>query len=412
MLIRTALISASALMVVPAAAASATTAIPGVAIQDFASQVETLGETAYGDSFAGSVLGPTGELTVYANPNTDGAFVAAVGNLNTGGFVVQYLPAAISYNGLNAMTNALTAKESLLAGDGVELLQASQNPASDSVDVTVAAPSGTAAATVPSVYESQVSALISATVGPGFTLEPAYGVPATAASSRDVGKAPFVGGSNITNNIESPTGEYFNCTSGFTVSGNNTGNDFMLTAGHCGSGTYTIGNKVGGTTLGKTSGLYISDSNLDDFQTVSETSGTGYVWIGNSTSGTSAPVIGMVDPPVGADITMDGGKTGEVSETDVYGNNATIYNLKNNYNNTTYTVAHLVESERTDGTDICQGGDSGGPAIQRTNGSGVNAVGTIVAVYAYEGESSGTACASEKISSELSESNTSLVLGP
>jgi hypothetical protein len=69
MLIRTALISASALMVVPAAAASATTAIPGVAIQDFASQVETLGETAYGDSFAGSVLGPTGELTVYANPN-------------------------------------------------------------------------------------------------------------------------------------------------------------------------------------------------------------------------------------------------------------------------------------------------------------------------------------------------------
>jgi hypothetical protein len=310
------------------------------------------------------------------------------------------------------MTNALTAKESLLAGDGVELLQASQNPASDSVDVTVAAPSGTAAATVPSVYESQVSALISATVGPGFTLEPAYGVPATAASSRDVGKAPFVGGSNITNNIESPTGEYFNCTSGFTVSGNNTGNDFMLTAGHCGSGTYTIGNKVGGTTLGKTSGLYISDSNLDDFQTVSETSGTGYVWIGNSTSGTSAPVIGMVDPPVGADITMDGGKTGEVSETDVYGNNATIYNLKNNYNNTTYTVAHLVESERTDGTDICQGGDSGGPAIQRTNGSGVNAVGTIVAVYAYEGESSGTACASEKISSELSESNTSLVLGP
>ena len=386
------------------------TTYPAPAVQDFGSQVEMLGETQYANSFAGAVLEPSGELTIYANPNTDAAFVAAVNQLNTGGFAVQYQPAMRSYNQLDAMTNALTAAQQQLTSDGVELVQANPDPVSDTVDVTVAAPSTTPNPQADSL--AHVASLITSLVGHGYTVEPTYGTPATAAS-RNVDSAPFTGGSNITNNSPAPNpnplfhGKHLNCTSGFTVR-NTSGSDFMLSAGHCGPGTYTIGNQVGGTTLGQTSTLYIRDGNNDDFQTISESSGRGYVWTGSSTSGTSAPVTGQVNPPVGALITMDGGKTGEVNDTVVFGNNATIFGLVNPYNGSVYTASHLVESESTNGRMICQGGDSGGPAIQRTSGSGVKAVGTIVAVYL----PGGLACASEKISTELLRSNTSLLLGP
>ncbi len=394
--------------------ASSTTE-PGTAIQDFASQVETLGETQYANSFAGAVLEPSGQLTIYANPDTDTALVAAVNQLNTGGFAVQYERATLSYNDLDAKTNALAAVQQQLSSDGVQLVQANPDPASDTVDVSVAAPSPPPSSQAD--YLSHVASLIKSHVGDGYTVDPTYGTPATAAASRNVDRSPFTGGSNITNNSPAPNpdpvfhGKHLNCTSGFTVKGNAPGRDFMLTAGHCGGpSTFTIGNRVGGTVLGRTSNLYIRDGKNDDFQTIRESSGRGYVFTGSSTSGTTAPVTGQVDPPVGASITMDGGKTGEVNDTKVFGNNATIFGLVNPYNGSVYTASHLVESESTNGRLICQGGDSGGPAIQRTSGSGVKAVGTIVAVYAFPGEPGGSACASEKIGTELSRSNTSLVL--
>jgi hypothetical protein len=65
--------------------------------------------------------------------------------------------------------------------------------------------------------------------------------------------------------------------------------------------------------------------------------------------------------------------------------NATTFGLVNPYNGTEHTTAHLVEGDSTDGRLVCQGGDRGGPPIQRTTGSSVTAVATIVVTAPQEG---------------------------
>lgn len=180
--------------------------------------------------------------------------------------------------------------------------------------------------------------------------------------------------------------------------GNASGNTFMLTAGHCGSGTWSTQAQQ----MGNTSTAYFENGSENDFQTIYVPSGAiADVW-GNG--GALYPASGQLLPAVGVQITFDGSITGEVTNNNVSAVNATDYNVYDSLNNTYYNAYPVVQAYNPYGHTVCQPGDSGGPVFQRTSGSNVNAVGTIVAAYG-----NGSSCSAEQIGTEESVSNTSLL---
>ena len=397
-----------------AASASPTLANPttSAGLQNFAANVETLGETRFPNTFAGAVLTSAGVVMVYATTTSDAALTSAMVKLNTGNYPVSYAAARFSYSKLDALNTALASLQSKLQKNGVELFMSEPDAAAGSVDVTLLRPTSADFARLDSSgvislelgrlttanYSRAASAVMSSIAGSGYTVEPALQAqPATAAmanspdsdAGRYNGKAPFNGGDYIkgSNGLQ--------CTGGFSVAGNKSHNPFMLTAGHCGRTTWSTPAQV----MGRTSSLYWRNPARDDFQTIRVGSARGNV---NGDSDAYA-VVGQVVPARDSLLTLDGSRTGEVHGIKVLSNNATIYNIKGP-GGVKFTASHLVTA-----AGPCTGGDSGGPMYVRVPAPlQVRAVGTIVAYYGLP--SGGFACAGERIGYELSASNTSLIL--
>jgi hypothetical protein len=380
------------------------------AVNSFAAQVESLGETSYSSTFGGAMLTASGTVDVYSNSQTDSQLRAAIASLDTSGIPVQYIQATRSYSQLDSLSSTVGGAASSLAGDGIEVVAVASDPSTDTAQATVVAPSSSDMAklgAVPSVraqfgtitsakYSQAATLLLSEDYGPGVSVGSAYAsAPQATAAGALNDKSPWTGGDYI-------SGDYGQCTGGFMVKGNASGHIFMLTAGHCGTSKYING--PGGATIGTTSSRYILNPQFDDFQTISVSGGKPYIWLG---ANSAMPVSGENIPAAGSGrVTTDGVITGPRYGNRVLANNAFTTGFK--YDGQTgreYAVAHLILI----GGPVCQRGDSGGPVVLRTaSGRSVKAVGTIVGYYGLQ--SGGIICAAERIGSEEARSNTSLLL--
>jgi hypothetical protein len=383
---------------------SASVTTTSIEVQLFASRVETLGADNYPNSFAGATLTSAGITEVYAILASDAQLVRAINAINTAGYPVEIIGVGRSYNELNTTNAVLTAASGRLREEGIEVTQSWPDPAAGAVMVSIAEPNNSDIAALTSVkgtrvtasdYMDTVSGLLKSEFGQGVTLQSQYSR-MWFASGRNNDTAPFYDGDRIYRSNVS-------CTGGFNMLGNRSGHVFMLTAGHCLSGTW----RTGAQTVGSTSTNYLSGSSTHDYQTIyAPGGGLGVVW-GNS--GALYPVTNQLLPAVGAAITFDGSVTGEVRGNTVNAVNASVY-AYNGINNTYYTAYPVVEATNPNGTWICQSGDSGGPVYSHTPSSDVWAVGTISAFYpAYPNAPGGATCAAAQIGDEESVTNTSLI---
>jgi hypothetical protein len=385
------------------AASTLTTAATSAGLQNFADNVETLGETQFPATFAGASLTSAGVVEVYATNTRDAALTSAIAKLNSGGFSVSYVAVKFSYTKLNALNSTLASVQSRLQKDGVELAVSEPDAAASTVDVILLQPTSADIAHLDSSaadYSRAASAVISSVAGSGYTVQPEFALEAQAATTaapssaksyagRYNGKAPFAGGDAIKGS------NGLNCTGGFSMVGNKSGNPFMLSAGHCGRATWS----TPAQTMGRTSSLYWRNPARDDFQTIRVGSARGSV---NGNTDQYA-VVGQVVPARGSLLTLDGSVSGEQHGIKVLAPNATIYNIKGP-GGVKFTASHLVTA-----LGFCTGGDSGGPIYVRVPAPlQVRAIATIVAYYGLP--SGGIVCAGERIGNEESASNTRLIL--
>ena len=411
-----------------ATASHQTQETPSTAVQLFASQVETLGADHYANSFAGAVLTPTGIIKVYALPASDGALIRAINTINRSRYPVEVLAARRSYNQLNALIVKLIAANNAIKTHGVTLSQAAPDPASGAIMVSVVQPTASeiaklsadprvrarlGAAITASNYRAAVSALLQSELGQGFTVESRYlptaNIPDAKTprqqltpDSRTNDTAPFFGGDSI---AAFPTG--LRCTGAFFVTGNVSGNAYLLTAGHCSQNDpddFDI--YPTGTAVGPVSTNYWVQGTTNDFLTIRVPGGgLPYVWYG---SNTIHSVAAELLPAVGAEITFDGTVTGEVPHNTVTAINATDLNVRDSTSGRVYNISPVVQATPPSATVSCQLGDSGGPAYQRTpNSAKVDAVGTIAAFFGAPGIT--LSCSAQQIGYEENTTHTTLM---
>jgi hypothetical protein len=340
-------------------------------VQLFADEVETLGVEHYPATFAGATLGPTGVTDVYAVAASDGNLVNAVKALDRHRYPVKVVAVRRGYSQLMAISAKLLRAHSQLKTEGVNLAQWGPDAASGTVKVTLRKPAASGMSALASAqgapvtssnYRAEASAVLKQQAGAGITLRSQYATGLPVLASRDGDTAPYFDGDLIFH-----VGAGVTCTSGFNLIGSG-GGQYMVTAGHCGSGTW----KTHASTVGNTSLNYLTATSGNDFQiTYLAGGGLGVVW----TNGTNtAPVTGALFPAVGAPITFNGGITGEVrgvtvqavSQSQCFSDPST---------GGTICATNLTKAEKS-GT-VCQPGDSGGPVYSHTPSANVLAVGII-----------------------------------
>lgn len=421
-------------------------------VDDFASQVETLAEAQFADTFAGSSLSSDGVLTVYTTDPSDSSLSDAIAAVNPNSYPVDYVSAPLSWNQLDDLSASMIPDLSALVHqDGVDLDYWAPDPADGDIDVTLWQPTDTDLAQVSQFYQpggvklgndpvdvsdyaDAASSAISTVVGSGFTVDPTFdqptsaptptgsatpvepppdtpsaaqpSAPGTSASSeaeppgvqpaigiqpavgRANGVSPFVGGVDISR----PNGD--KCESGFPVIGNKSLEPFMLTAGHCGSATWSTPSQ----TIGTTSTVYMENSTKDDFQTIRVNTGVrGSV---DADGSKQYPLLGTRAVQPGDKVVIDsrpnnlGTQYGQIVK-------AVDGNMREDTpdHTSSFAVQHVI---LIDG--LCLEGDSGGPIFSRVpdDDTKAYAVGTMIG---FVGD-----CAAEAINEELKVSNTSLVV--
>lgn len=369
---------AAALTCPGAAAASTATAPPGTtgsgspsaAVNLFAGEVETLGVEQYPATFAGATLEPTGVTDVYAVAASDAKLVSAVNALDTHGYPVTVVAVKRSYSQLMSITAKLLRAHSHLQAKGIDLAQFGPDPASGTVEVTLLKPTASGMSALASAqgapvassdYRAEASAVLKQQAGAGITLRSQYATGLPVLANRYDDKAAFAGGDRIYR-------DGVMCTSGFNLHGLG-GVEYMLTAGHCGSGTWT----TQAQTMGNTSNNYLTSTSGNDFQlTALAGGGTGSVW---TTGGGGAPVTGAYFPAVGNPITFNGSVTGEVRGVTVQATGVSAC-FTDQLTGGTVCATHLIRANKN-GAVVCQGGDSGGPVYEHTPSLNVLAVGII-----------------------------------
>jgi hypothetical protein len=345
------------------------------AVDLFASEVETIGVEHYPTTFAGATLEPTGVTDIYAVAASDAKLVSAVNALDTHGYPVKVVAVKRSYSKLMSISGKLLRAYSHLRAKGINLAQFGPDPASGTVKVTLRKPTASGMSALASAqgapvassnYRDEASAVLKQQAGAGITLRSQYATGSPVVASRDGDTAPYFDGDQIYH-----VGAGVTCTSGFNMVGSG-GGDYMVTAGHCGSGTW----KTHASTIGNTSLNYLTATSGNDFQiTYLSGAGLGIVW----TNGTNtAPVTGALFPAVGVPITFNGSVTGEVRGVTVQATsqNASVYDPSTN---TTFVVTNQAIAKSAPGIVCAQPGDSGGPVYSHTPGANVLAVGIIEA---------------------------------
>jgi hypothetical protein len=411
---------AAALTCPGAAVASTATAPPGTAgsgspsaaVGLFASQVETLGVEQFPATFAGATLEPSGVTVVYAVASSDAGLVSAVQALNTQGYPVQVVAVSRSYSQLNAIADKLFRAYSHLRAMGINLSEFGPDPASGTVTVTMDEPTASNMSALASAqgaaitsfnYRDEASAVLEQQAGAGITLQSQYAAYSFAPVARDSDTPPYYDGDQIYHVALGTT-----CTSGFNMVGS-AGNDYMITAGHCHSGTW----KTHAATMGNTTHNYFTATSGNDFQTtgIGPSGGLGVTWTNGANH---APVSGALFPAVGVPISFNGSWTGE---------HRNIYVLKTNdtectkatfpeTGNQPYCLTNLTLGWDKTGNVVCEGGDSGGPVYQHTSGTDVKAVGMIVFSSRDQNGNYGPYCSATQIDHIAFITHTTLITNP
>ena len=391
----------------------------------FGSAITSLGESAtYQDAFAGAYATDCDtHLTIAVVPTAadSTAFLAAVAADSTAGVSYSVVDGSNSWAALTGLTTQLSSLTwPQWKADGLDVQGFGPDASTDTVLVTLESPTsedlvalgstaGSIGIVTPPVtaatYQVLAAQVLVALYGNRVSVASIYGQPLSLFLNRFTDTTPYSGGDQVTyvaNGLETW------CTTGFAVRGNGSGDDFLLTAGHCGttSGWYLSGRQSGygdGTDMGGTSGSgnYFQDPAEDDFQTIltlpiGSNSAEGYIYYG--TGDTKYYIEGPATVAKGQKMTFDGSVTGQVR-----GATAGNSGLCEWFDSHTVQVCHLIEG--TDSATICQSGDSGGPVIVvDDNTGGATAVATIVG-------GSETDCYGETIGQEESASNTTLLVG-
>lgn len=384
-------------------------------INQFAGLANQLGVTRFSNTYAGAVLTPSGDLHLYVTQPLDPGLASAIETLDTAGVPYQYIPATDSYSQLSRLTSLVTSDVPTLARGGILVHQVGPSITANDVVVRITTPTladkerlgrlTRSAIDTEAAFLSHAAQLLTDRFGPRVVLATESGATVfTRNALRSPDYPPFLGGDSITSTYET-------CSSGFVVSGNSSGDTFILTQGHCGNATFYIEDQSPMEKVGSTSvnGMYYGN-NSTDFQTLGPAdAAAGVVWCnppGTSKTGYECEVMNSTDPPVGSLVTADGSMSLEFRDNTISFYDQTFCYTQDNGDY--WCIKHLSQAQNRDLDLICHGGDSGGPVYVHTDTEGeVNAAGTIDACT---GDPYGSVVDYQRLQTELSDSNTSLII--
>jgi hypothetical protein len=359
-------------------------------VTQFADQVTTLGITRFPETFTSATLTNATTVTVYATAD-NAALRTAIAALPARGVHVDVHVVSHSFQQLNDLAQRIGNDGAVLRSAQVDISSVRFDAAHGKLAITLVRPMGAmAAGAITSMVDNARSRLDArygmAWISLAATTEPV----AIGTASRDSDGAPWTGGDGI-----HLSGFNDGCTLGFTTKGNNSGNEYLLTAGHCGTGTVTQGS----STVGSVSTQYFGGSHHYDVDTI-RANGRARVWYnGHGTTGNYV-VTGSIIPANGTAMTVDGDVNPPQHTGITVSNNETFQYLNFDHYGEVY-IGPLVQLS----TGACVHGDSGGPAYVRSGSTGnIKAVGTI------SGTNSNT-CWVFWINAALSAANLSLVTG-
>ena len=369
-----ALIAAAATLLVylPAAGATGTTVVSNAQLDTDANNSQAIGETM--QTFAGLYVSGS---TIYVGVTQDTPAIEA--QIENGANPSEYvfMLRSTSWNTLLRMQEKLVSGAS---SDSLSLSEVWPDPKTDTLGVGVTtAPTADTASTVASLAGSNAVTVSQIPIG--------NGQPLTATRSND--NSPWNGGDYLAGTYTGPT-----CSAGPPVTGNQTGDDYILTAGHCWIIGDTIKNYdtisgVGGFDAVGTVNFGVYTDNADGDVHGILTTGYGgsssldFFGTGGPNDSTSTDLTAGQDPSVGTAVCGDGAFEGRRCGGDVQ----KILVCKH-YQGENPNIMHCGEDEEISaGTYIAGNGDSGGPV---TGPSGHTAFGTI----AY-GEGTTTPCPTE-----------------
>lgn len=405
----------------------------GSPIEQFGSAVISLGEARYPDAFAGAYATACGThlvIGVVRSAHDSAAFLAAVAARTSAATPYSLVGVQNSWSALSALSGKVAATTwARWQSEGLAIQSFGPDARTDTLLVTLETPTSRDLAALTAVarslraatgavtdatYTTAAERVLQMRLGAAVRVAPRFGSVLTTVDRYDE-NPPFYGGDQIT----SVSGGYETwCTGGFAVKaleGNRAGDDFMLTAGHCGGAAdwYLSGCNLcenhEGFDMGSTSTIWWQDPAHDDFQAIlvqppGGSSALGYVYYSGGYSRT-VEKADVVTP--GLPFTFDGSVTGEVRGVTAVTGDTCAY-ITDHQTGQVYEACNLIEGESS-GATVCQAGDSGGPSyVVDGSTGGADPVGTIVAAGTSDGY---PICFAELIGQELSTAHAQLLLG-
>jgi hypothetical protein len=180
-------------------------------------------------------------------------------------------------------------------------------------------------------------------------------------SSRTNDIAPWFGGGKMTQGGTS-------CTLGFSATRRSDGKTVMLTAGHCGGGTWKNGD--GSATIGTASQVNWLNGRQQDSMVIPVTSNSATIFSDPTSTTRSVTAIAPTTVPVGTLVCTDG-----VTDREVCSVKITALNQDVTYSGT--TVTGLTKGHQTAGKAAFSAGDSGGPVGATSGSNKITAYGII-----------------------------------
>jgi hypothetical protein len=373
--------------------AAAATAQPSNAEMAFANDVNELGDQTYPKVYAGDELMANGQTNIYIATGNSSALVSAIQSLSSSTNAPYTLVSAPrSYSALNALSSAVARHLSKLRAAGLQLSSWAGNPVTGKIDVSLATLNSR-------TTRAQANRTVAAIVSPAIDITATNAGPVTLLADRYHDTQPYFGGDNIQRTANNVT---FGCTTGFEVFVGTT--PVMLSAGHCGSGTWDNGTTS--NEIGVTGQLHFKDGSKRDVQTIKNETYFQDVWSGAF----GDPAVGVTVHggftgyvSVGQLITDDGSVTKEVRDVKVVASGDNVCVTSEGA-----TICHLIKTNLNNqsGKQACQSGDSGGPVYQYAfgNGTQVKAAGLVEATDSSH-------CWATELASDLSETGSSLATG-
>lgn len=337
--------------------------------------LESLGESNYPDTFIGTDATDAANVTIYTTASAGPLMADAEGVANDNGVTLTQVVGARSLQDLLTTTNTIADNVDPIASAGYNLSYWGPDPQTDTVEVTLA-PSPAPHPTNQE-YMSEAQAELDSIVGMGDSLVVgvdsqlvSYSDPGTCSLNRDdeIFGCQFLGGDSITGN-QSP---YSVCNDSWVAKVVSTGKEGVLTAGHCGTGSFnfSFGNEI---YLGSAFDRKIGGTVQHDFELI-ETTEDPAIW--KDWSAHSYSTSGYANAGKGDTISVNGDYYGEQTNVPVMHSRQCATFTDKHDDPQRWTVCGVAIA--TSDHPICHPGDSGGPSYVRNGDGTVRPEGIIV----------------------------------